>query len=633
MKMAGVLAVVVIIAVAAGVGVFFLMGGMGGGPSDHTVTFTAENGTADHSSITVKDGTSWQQPDSGSTLLFDDGQKVIVMPKDGFKFDSWSQPSGVVKSNLTLTAKCTAVVEDDCKVSFTVVGKGSVTNSIMVKKGSNFSSVNNKMTFTDGKEVTATPDSGYNFYSWSPGAGIVAGDMTITVTFVEKPVADYKVSFAKTGEGSLPSTITVKEGTTFTSSGNKMTFGDGQSATAEPAADYTFGSWSPSSGTVTSNTTVEIVYNKQGSTDFTVKINAGSGGNVDKSILTVKKDVTWSTSGAKLSFSDGQSVNATPSSGYTFEAWSPSSGTVTSDVTISASFTGGGGDEKTVSFLFCDNFENDNFESTTVYPTFFYPIIPGIWLHGTGTDMASALTSACKAFDNATISIDGGKITNINGVTDGCIYLWGWSQGAWVDKNSSGGYLSLSDLTITTYDYVAVVHGIPDASGKAPLPSSNPGQEGWYYGEQGGPAGSGKEVKFYLDVNFQYTTYSPDTSKTHSNPLTPLVPGIWIKGYASPGSFVMAALINALDRIGYDYNINEGFVNYVNNCSGGNFLQAIWDSSSGDWYKDTNEHYFAVDFVDETDYAALTYGAWGGEGGYTDPPWPVQRASDYKWGY
>ena len=555
--MAGVLAVVIIIAIAAGVGVFFLMGGTGGGggSSEYTVTFTAENGTVDHESIKVKDGTTWKQPDSGSTLLFDDGQKVIVMPLDGFKFDSWSQPSGVVNSNITLTAKCTGAAPDEYKVSFTVTGKGSVTSSVTVKKGVTFSSQNNTMTFSDGQTVTANPDTGYVFSQWAPAKGTVTGNMSITVTFTEKPVSDP-----------------------------------------------------------------------------TVTIKAGTGGSVDKSSLTVKKDITWSSSGTTLTFSDGQTVTATPNSGYSFEAWDPASGTVTGDLTITASFSGGGGDEKTISFLFCDNFENDGFKSTTVYTTFFYPIIPSIWIHGTGTDMASALTSACKAFDNATITITDGKIANINGVTDGNIYLWGWKDGAWNDKNSSGGFLALSDLTITDYDYVAVVHGAASSSGTAPTPSSSPGKEGWYYGEQGGPKGTGKEVKFYLDVNFVYTTYATDVEK-HSDPKTLLVPGIWIKGYANPGSLVVVAFTNALDRIGYTYNIDKGFVNYINECSGGNFLHTIWDNASGDWYKDTNEHWFGVDYVDDVDYAGMTYGAWGGETGYDTPPWPNIKAGDYNWGY
>lgn len=634
MKMAGTIAMVVIIAVAAGVGVYFLMGGTDSGPSDDTVTFTSDNGTPDHTSIKVKDGTTWNQPDSGSTLLFSDGQKVLVMPKEGYKFTSWSQPSGVVKSNLTLTAKCEEIKKDEYKVTFAVgSGKGTVSESLVVKKGITFGANGNTILFSDGQTASATPAEGYDFNVWNPSNGTITADTTISATFVEKKATTHSVSFKISGKGITPSTLTVNDGTTFTSSGNSMSFSDGQKVTAEPAADYEFGSWNPSSGTVTKDTVITITYNAKGATDFTVTISAGTGGTVDKSTLTVKKDVTWSSSGTTLTFSDGQKVTATASSGYEFEAWSPASGTVAGNVTISASFTGGGGEEKTISFLFCDNFENDAFESTTVYPTYFYPIIPSLWIHGKGTDMASALTDACANFDGATISISDGKITDINGVKDGCIYLWGWKDNQWADKNSSGQFLSLGDLTITDYDNVAVVHGIPDDSGTAPKPSSEPGRASWYYGENGGPAGTGKEVKFYVDVNFTYTGYEGDTSKTHSDPKTLLVPGIWIKGYASPGSLVMEAFTNAMDRIGYDYNVDKGFVNWVNECSGGNFLQTIWDPSTGDWYQDTGIHHFTADYVDTVDFAALTYGAWGGETGYDIPPWPDAGASDYKWGY
>ena len=556
MKIAGILAMTVIIAVAAGVGTYFLMEGTGEGTSEYTVSFTADFGTVDHSSIKVKEGTFWSQPDSGSTLLFEDGQKVIVMPVDGYKFDCWSQPSGVVRADTALIGKCVSKSGDDCMISFKVQGKGSVTGSLAVKKGTTFNASGNTLTFSDGQKVTAAPDAGYNFSRWDPPGGTVTGDMTITAVFTEKSA-----------------------------------------------------------------------------TDFTVTITAGTGGSVDKTSLTLKKDATWSSDGSTLTFSDGQKVTATADTGYTFEAWKPASGTVTGDVTISASFTGGGGDKKTVSFLFCDNFKNDGFVSTGAYTTFFNPIIPSIWIHGTGTDMGAALRDACKTFDNASVSISDGKITDINGVKDGNIYLWGWKSGAWVDKNSSGDFLTLNDLTIADYDYVAVVHGAADPSGTAPEPTSEPGKDGWYYGEQGRPAGTGKEVKFYLSVNFIYTTYETDV-KEHSDPLTLLVPGIWIRGYALPGSYVKEAFTDALDSIGYDYNIDDdGFVNSINDCSGGNFLHSIWDNSSGDWYKDTNQHWFGTEIVDDVDFAAMTYGAWGGESGYDTPPIPNKGAGDYRWGY
>lgn len=556
MKTSVMIAVVVIVAIAVGAGTMLVLGssdqGGGGGSSDCTISFTAEYGTVDHTSIKVQKGTTWNQQTGSSSLVFSDGQTATVSPNSQYKFESWSIPSGTANENVTIKATCVPIVSDECTITFNVAsGEGSVPQQTVVKKGSSFNANANTMVFSDGTRVTATPGQGYVFGSWDPTQGTVTSDMSMKVSF------------------------------------------------------------------------------KKSSTDYTVTISAGTGGSVSKTSITAAKDTTWTTSGNILSFSNGQSITATPDKDYTFGSWNPASGTVTRDVTISASFVSGGGD-KTVSFYLWDNFENDGFESTDMYATYPYSIIDGIWIKGTGKTTANALEDACKTFDNATVTISNGKITNLNGVTDGNIYLWGWTGSEWIQKNSSGKYLTLDDLNDPSYQFVAIIHGAASDSGNAPSVNRTPGQIGWYYGDTITP-GSGKEVRFYLSNNFMYTTFVTDKADK-SDYTTLIVPGIWIRGYADNGSHVMDAFRNALDRIGYKYDISDdGFINSVNYCEGGNFLQAIWDNANGKYYSDSNEHWFLPDYVDETDYAALVYGAW--EGGHHTPPWPEKGALDYKWGY
>ncbi len=709
MKAAAIYAIALAVGVIAGLGAYMVLESTSSGesgPTEYTVTFTAENGTVSHTAITVVAGTTWTA--DSDILKFSDGQSVVAHPNDGYKFSKWSETTGTVTKKTDLTATFVKKEVELRTVKFVITsGQGTVPAQVTVQKGTTFSANQNELSFSDGQKVKAVPSDGFAFDSWSPSSGTVNTDLSVNVKFSAKTV-NYTVTFtagsggtvSKTsiqvasettwtqkstgsgvlsfsdgqtvsadpssgykfsswsqssgtvtkdttlnatfeqvkpeectvkfviaeGQGTVPSQITVTKGATFNANQNKMTFSDGKSATAEPSSGYAFGSWAPASGTVSSDMTVNVKFTKQ-STSYTVTIYAGEGGTVSKKAVTAESGVTWSSSGTTLSFSNGDSVSATPNPDYSFGGWSPESGTVTSDLTIPASFSGGTGG--TVSFFFGDNFDNDGFVCQDMYETDAKPIIPGIWVKGSGMSMEDAIKDACETLGES-ITISGGKVTEMNGVKDGNLYLWGWSGSQWICKNGSGEYLTLNDLSISTYSYVALIHGANNkTTGDAPAVNASPNTISWYYGDSIKP-GSGKEVKFYINNVFDYSVFVSDR-EDKSDYQHMIVQGLWIRGYADLGSYVMDALKNALDRIGYVYDIAPGFVNSVNECTGGNFMQAIWDNASGKYYEDTWSHYFITDLVDTTDYAGLSYGAWGG--GYTDPPWPKEGAGDYEWGY
>ena len=283
-----------------------------------------------------------------------------------------------------------------------------------------------------------------------------------------------------------------------------------------------------------------------------------------------------------------------------------------------------------ISFYLSDNFENDGFVCSHVFPTDPIAIIPGLWIKGSGSDMESALKDACENYDKASVKITDGKITEMNGVKDGNLYIWAWDGSKWYSQ-VSGSYITLKDIDVSTCSYVAIVHGTASDSGKAPSVNATPSDLKWYYGDNIKP-GTKTEVKFYLTNNFEYSKLSSDRPDA-SDLNTLLVPGLWVRGYANVGEFLIEALEDALDRIGYDHNIVSGFINYINDCTGGNFLQACWDNVNGEWFKDTNSHWFGVDVVGDIHYASCVYGAWGGETGYDIPPWPDQDATDCNWAY
>ena len=708
MKTGIIIAIVAAIVIVAGVAAVVMMNNSSpSGDTDYTVTITIDNGTVDHSSVKVKSGTTWTT--SANVLSFSDGQKVTATAKSGYEFSSWSPSSGKVTSATTIKATCVAPTAK-CTVTITAETGGKVSpTKLTVNAGTTWTSSANTLSFSDGQKVTATPDSGYTFKSWSPTSGIIFADLSITASFTES-VVNYKVtitagtggkvsptsltvpagttwtssanvlnfsdgqkvtatadsgyafsawstasgtvnsdtsinaSFSKstvnykvtvtagTGGKVSPTSLTVPAGTTWTSSGATLTFSNGQKVTATANSGYSFSSWSPSSGTVNSDTTVTAKFASTPSS-YTVTISAGTGGQVSKTSVTADKGVTWSSSGSTLTFSNGQSVTATPNTGYTFSAWSPASGTVSGDTTITASFSGSV--SKEVSFYFYDNFENDGFHCTDQYETFPYAVIPGVWVKGTGSDMESAFKDACSNF-GITATVSSGKITNMNGVSDGNLYIWAWTGSEWVCKLSKdfvssvsgvSEFITFSDLSVSDYSYVAVVHGATTKDGNAPAVNTTPNNITWYYGDTIAP-GSGKCVTFYIGNNFEYTTFVSDRTDA-SDYKHLIVQGLWIRGYTDLGNTVGDAFCNAMERIGYEYSYSAGWIAYINDCSGGNMNQDIWNDAAKKWYRDPNVHYFN-DLVDDVNYAVATYGAWGG--GADEPPHPLDNPP-VDWAY
>lgn len=167
----------------------------------------------------------------------------------------------------------------------------------------------------------------------------------------EPEITYYTVSTSSSNSsyGSTNRTSTsVAAGTTFTSSGNTLTFSDGRTVVATPKtiAGYntSCSGWTPANGTVTSDIAVTVNCTRTAN-DYTMnfRINDSSLGTISVSSASVPYDTTYSTSGATLSFANGIEVTAFPETltGYTItcSGWSPSSGKVSGDTIFTATCT------------------------------------------------------------------------------------------------------------------------------------------------------------------------------------------------------------------------------------------------------------------------------------------------------
>ena len=282
--------------------------------NEYTLAYTAGTG----GSIT---GDSPQTVTYGS-----DGTEVEAVPATGYHFVSWSdgvttaaRTETSVSSDLSVTANFAI---DTFSVDYTAGANGSITGSASqtVDYGD------------DATEVTATPDTGYHFVSWSDGVTTatrtdlnVTGAIDVTATFA---INEYTLAYTAGTGGSISgdSPQTVEYGS------------DGTEVEAVPSAGYHFVSWSDGVTTAARTDTgvsadVSVTANFAIDT-FSVDYTAGTHGAI-----------TGSASQTVDYGDDATEVTATPDTGYHFVSWSDGVTTatrtdlnVTGNISVSAVF-------------------------------------------------------------------------------------------------------------------------------------------------------------------------------------------------------------------------------------------------------------------------------------------------------
>ncbi|HEX9562948.1 MAG TPA: hypothetical protein VF981_03225 [Gemmatimonadaceae bacterium] len=259
---------------------------------------------------------------TSGTLTGNCGRSVTVTatPNTGYSFGSWSSGGStnpnafVLNQNLTLSATFTT----GCGLTLNQTAGGS----IALTSGT--------LTGTCGRSVTvtATPNPGFSFGSWSSGGSTnpytfqLDQSLTLSATFFQ-PCA---LTLNQTTGG----TIALTQGTLTGACGRSVT------VTATPGAGYAFGSWS--SGGSTNPNTFLLTQNLTLSATFTPQC-----------ALTLVQ-----TPGGTIALTNGTpagacgrgvTATATPSPGYVFIAWSTGGSTnpitfdLTQNVTLSATFT------------------------------------------------------------------------------------------------------------------------------------------------------------------------------------------------------------------------------------------------------------------------------------------------------
>ncbi|MBR3477271.1 MAG: leucine-rich repeat protein [Candidatus Methanomethylophilaceae archaeon] len=292
----------------------------------------------------------------------------------------------------------------------------------------------------------------------------------------------------------------------------------------------------------------------------------------------------------------------------------------------------------TVSFLFCDNFENDGLTAGLKYPMEEITVHPGIWVHGTGISFQSALADACSTFGIQVTFDSNGGIASIDDVVDGNIYIQKWDSDSykWI-YSKNGEFLTLMDLCESDTD-IAIVHGGASDLGVAPTPRMTPDDRRWYFGDDIEHYTDGVEVLFYLGDNFIYSGIIA-SSDSNVDPCTLLVDGLWIRGYAEEGALSAYAFVDALEALDYSNEIDNssagdfGWIYAIGEASDSAWLQAVWYPDKESWQQGSNDDWLAKTLVSEGLIMCVVHGGWEGDMGATGAPYPETTPNDMIWAY
>ena len=292
------------------------------------VTITANYTAIDYTvAVNGTNGTQEASVDGGD---FNVGETVTLSatPDPGYEFSSWSSSPSVTisndsfempASNVTITANYTAI-------DYTVAVNGT--------NGTQEASVDGG-DFNVGETVTlsATPDPGYEFSSWSSSPSV-----TISNDSFEMPASNVTITANYTA---IDYTVAVNGDGTQTGDGI-YTIGQTVTLTAQPQAGYEFSSWSSSPSVTISNDSFEMPASNVTITanytaiDYTVAVN-GTNGTQEASV-----------DGGDFNVGETVTLSATPDPGYEFSSWSSSpSVTISNDsfempasnLTITANYT------------------------------------------------------------------------------------------------------------------------------------------------------------------------------------------------------------------------------------------------------------------------------------------------------
>ena len=260
------------------------------------------------------------------TYLYGETCTLTATPATGYDFVCWKENSVVVSNDATYSFNVTA--SRNLVAQFTV--KSYVIDAMVNPAGGG--SVSGSGTFSFGETCTliATPNSGYNFVSWTENGQIVSTDATyvFTVTGNRDLVANFATNSYHVSVSANPAAGGTVNG------GGTYQYGQTCIVTVVANTGYTFINWTENGLQVSSNTTYE----------FTVTGNRNLVANFSTNSYVVIVDVDPEDGGTITGaggYEYGQTchLSAIPNPGYHFVNWTENGQQVAIDSTYQFTVT------------------------------------------------------------------------------------------------------------------------------------------------------------------------------------------------------------------------------------------------------------------------------------------------------
>ena len=282
---------------------------------------------------------------------------ITATAPTGYAFSNWTS-SDVTLTNASSSSTTFVMPANDVTVTanyivtdYTVTVNGTNGTHNASVPGGNFN-------IGETVALTATPDTGYTFSSWT----VNSGDVTISNNSFTMPANDVTVTANYTVNSY---NVTVKGDGTETGDGVKD-YGSTVNITATAPTGYTFSNWTSSDVTLTnasSSSTSFVMPNNA------VTITANYTVNSNSVSITGTPDAGGIESGfGNYDAFSTVNISATPATGYTFSDWQVSNG----DVTLANAFS------SSTTFTM----PNGNVSITAVY----IPLSYNVTLTGDGTE-------------------------------------------------------------------------------------------------------------------------------------------------------------------------------------------------------------------------------------------------------
>lgn len=294
---------------------------------NYTLVVAPENAPAPPSSLL---DTIASPLDGGTTAgdgayAIDANATVTAVAAAGFAFVNWTDNGTIVST----TSSYTLAMDVNHSLIANFVPVYTVTAGALPVEGG---TTTGGGTFNEGTSVTvtATPNAGYTFTSWTEGGFVVsnAASLTFDVSSDRILVANFTQ-----GTGYTISTSATPAAGGSTSGGGVFASGTSVTVIASPNVGYAFANWTQGGNVVSSS--ASYTFNATADRILVANFTVSGGGN--RTISTSSQPVAGGTTSGGGTVADGASVTvvATPNAGYNFVNWSEAS----VQVSASASYT------------------------------------------------------------------------------------------------------------------------------------------------------------------------------------------------------------------------------------------------------------------------------------------------------